>query len=162
MTTLKRLLFAGAIVATSMTQAVSMKGFDATLLNPYILEARVNLEQVAEQFKYDDHGFVKTMWTSVKFAEALYPRQKAALKIPLKKLKHNALALKKGDKALWLPARQLYKAFKHNVYRGWKKDFKNQFKKAKQLSMVTADRDVDVVLFCCYGPSLPLVLKNLA
>ena len=120
MTILRKLLLTGAFIATGMTHAVSMKGFDINLLNPYIQRAHMSFASIV--YRHGDSRIdASTIVKDKKFYKNLYKIQKAALKVILKELKHAAEDLKKSDKALWLPARQLYKAFKHGIYRNWKK-----------------------------------------
>lgn len=132
MITLKKLFFIGIITsATGIAQAVSMQNFDSSILDSYIIKAQADFNKVVGQIKYDDHGSQDIMWRRKTHAKTLYPALKAALKVTLKELKHNALYLKETNKAAWLPARQLYKAFKHNVYRNWKKTFKMDYKRSR-------------------------------
>jgi hypothetical protein len=130
MTIVKQLLIANCILATSLTQAVSMQGFDTSTLVPYVLRAQNALNYADDTVQFDNHGSREIIWTGKGCAKALYPQQKAALKVILKELKHAALALKNNDKTAWLSARQLYKAFKHNIYRHWKKTVKNNYKQS--------------------------------
>lgn len=123
MTISRKLLLIGAFVATGMTQAVSMKGFDISQLNRYIAQSNTALV-LTQQDLQDRYNYARP---EKAFAKELYSLQKSALKIILKKLKHEAKYLKKHDKAAWLPARQLYKGFKHTVYKPWKATFKRNY-----------------------------------
>lgn len=130
MTIAKQLFIANCILTASLTQAVSMEGFDKSTLNPYIIRAQEALNLIREQVQFEDHGEHDIMVVGKKYTKTLYPRQKLALNLILKKLKHTAENLKQGDKATWLTARQLYKAFKDDVYRNWKATFKHNYKKS--------------------------------
>lgn len=122
----KMLLITGALIATiGLMQARSMKNFDATTLNPYIARAQEALVSTEQQLQFNcNAGQYEVFWSGEGFARDLYPQQKAALKVIVKELKQQAKDLKQSDKAIWLPARQLYKAFKHDVYKNWKATFK--------------------------------------
>lgn len=120
MTTLRKMLLMGAFIATGMTQAVSMKGFNITQLYPYIQRAQMSFALIAYRHG-DSRQDASTIVKDKEFYKKLYKNQKAALKVILKELKHTAKDLETFDKTLWLPARQLYKAFKHGVYKNWKK-----------------------------------------
>ena len=118
MTILRKTLLAGAFIATSIAQAGSMNGFDVTTLNPYIKQA----EEALNQGLANAHYRISTEEVATQnYEKLIYTYQKAALKTICKELKRAAKDLKKSDKSLWLPARQLYKAFKHDVYKNWKK-----------------------------------------
>jgi hypothetical protein len=142
----KMLLITGALIATiAMMQARSMKNFDANTLNPYIARAKATLIATEQQLQFNyTGGKYEVFWSDEDFARDLYPQQKAALKVIVKELKHQAKDLKKSDKALWLPARQLYKAFKHDVYKNWKTTFKTKLQEAREQNdpfiMVMDDR----------------------
>jgi len=107
MTIAKTLIVATCILTASLTQAVSMENFDRSTLAPYTRRAQEALD-------------TNKATATTKFKKT-YSAQKSNLKVILKELKHNAKNLKQDDRALWLPARQLYKAFKHDVYENWKK-----------------------------------------
>jgi hypothetical protein len=117
MTTSKKLLFASAFIATCMTQAVSMDGFDTHMLNPYITRAQEALDNAANELEDSINKQGGLLWHGPTYAELLYPQQKTALKAILKELKDNITDDKDASKT----ARQLYKAFKYNVYKSWKK-----------------------------------------
>ena len=121
MTISKKLLFVSALICTTLfAQGVSMEGFDTSILNPYILEAQTTLDQTAVQLEDEINQQGGLYWMESSYAERLYPLQKKALKNILEKIKHSA-EFKKNDPIAYKTARQLYKAFKHSVYKSWKK-----------------------------------------
>ena len=122
MTNLKKLLLTSLlsfIIAT--VHAVSMEGFDTSLLIPYINKAQQALIQVTDEVedKIIQQGGLH--WQGPTYQEILYPLQKEALKAILKELKYTALISKNSDQVTYRTACQLYKAFKYIVYKNWKK-----------------------------------------
>ncbi len=121
MTILKKILLASmlASMATFMS-AVSMEGFDPSLLNPFLVQAQNALDNTAQELENKINKEGGLYWKD-SYTDLLYPLQRAALKAIVKQLKYAAVSLKDGDKTTYRTARQLYKAFKHTVYKSWKK-----------------------------------------
>jgi hypothetical protein len=117
MTISKKLLVATCILTTSLTQAVSMKNFDRSTLAPYIIRAQADLYA---------HTAI-----AIRSGQKTHNLRKKAIKPIKKELKENKKSLKEAlktqtivtadDKANARAARQLYKAFKNDVYKNWKK-----------------------------------------
>lgn len=122
MTTSKKLLVAACILTTSLTQAAWMMNFDYTTFYSYVKQAEINLDTVAAQLLCENHGSKDIAWTGKSYADALYPKQKAALKIILKELQHNTLKSPNNDNTATLS-----KLFKYEVYKSWKRTFKNNY-----------------------------------
>jgi|GEM_PF-2547753 len=128
--TMKQLFLTSCILTASLAQAVSMKDFDRSNLNPYIIRA----EEAVKAIKP----------STLRSREDTRNLQKEELKKIKKELKNNKKELKKNketleeslkvkpeitedDKAALRNARQsyktacqLYKAFKNDVYKNWK------------------------------------------
>lgn len=101
-------LFLGGLVATaSLAQATSMAGFNYNALRPYVEQAMNAVAEIGSK------GFTTD--------RALYIEQKNAIKAIKKSLKQQAKVAKANGDAGWYMQRQLYKAFKKNVYKYWKK-----------------------------------------
>ena len=117
MTILKQLLVVGCLVTASLTQAVSMKNFDRSTLAPYIIRTQAALDA--------------NVATAIRSGQETRNLRKKAIKTIKKELKENKKSLKEAlktqaiitadDKANVRAARQLYKAFKNDIYKNWKK-----------------------------------------
>lgn len=95
------LSFAGSSVyATSSADARSFKS--------YVQQAKDAVE-----------GIAKKSWSN---AKDMYREQKNALKAIKDRLKRSAKAAKASASATWQADRALYKAFKTDVYKNWKKN----------------------------------------
>lgn len=133
MTISKNLLFVGLLI-TNITaiNAVSLEGFDTTLLEPYTQRAQRVSQLMHDTLQFEDHGSREIIWTGKTFAKKLYIVQKKALKTIKRELKLNAKELKDGDQQSYLAACQLHKAFKHLVYKSWKKRVKARYQETKK------------------------------
>ena len=131
MTISKKLLSIGFLASiTTIISAVSMKGFDSSLLTTYIQRAEYELQSVHNALENTTYG-PRHVFTGKAFAKKLYVAQKALFKSIKKELKLLAELQKYNERYLYLEAQQLYKAFKHWVYKSWKKRVKAHYKEAK-------------------------------
>jgi len=120
MKTLKQLLIASCILIPTLTQTAWMKNFDYNTLYSYVDKAQITLNEVHDQVQFENHNSKDILWTGQSCADALYPKQKAALKIILEELK--TLDSKDNDH----PERTS-QLFEHEVYNSWKQTFKNNY-----------------------------------
>jgi hypothetical protein len=109
MTTIKQFFItATCLTAATLAQAVSMEGFDRKTLNPYINEAQEIIDN--------------TQATITRSLSDTHSIQKDAIKAIAKRLHQLANELKKaGARGDYIAAKQLYQAFKKDVYKVWKK-----------------------------------------
>lgn len=140
MTTLKKLLFIPALISGTLAHAVSLDGFDTNLLSPYIEKAQDAFYRVDGTIHLLDHGYNEINITPNKsLAKKLYPLHKAILKSIKKDLKSTAQRNKSSNPQ----AHQLYKAFKHWVYRPWKKRVKELYQESKKINKADAWQWID-------------------
>ena len=121
MTISKKILMSSTLACmVTFISAVSMKGFDPSLLNPFLVQAQNALDNTAQELENKINKGAGLHWRD-SYTDLLYPLQRAALKAFVKQLKYAAVSLKDGDQTMYKTARQLHKAFKHTVYKSWKK-----------------------------------------
>jgi hypothetical protein len=133
MTISKKLLLITSLVAGNFINAVSLENFDTNLLTPYVEKAQSAFRTAHETIQWLDHGPREILVTGKPIAKKLYKAQKAILKDIKKELKHSTVQLQKnGEPQAYLEAQQLYKAFKHLVYKSWKKNVKARYQETKK------------------------------
>ena len=133
MTISKKLLLTSMLAfITTVISAVSMEGFDTNLLTPYIERAEHAFRSAHDTIQWLDHGPQEILVTGKPIAKKLYSAQKAILKYIKKDLKDTAEYHKNNNPQFYIEAQQLYKAFKHLVYKSWKKRVKAQYRESKK------------------------------
>lgn len=132
MTISKKLLLIASLIVGNFVNAVSLEGFDTTLLEQHTQRGQRVLQLMHDTLQFEDHGEKEIIWTGKTFAKKLYPVQKKALKSIKRELKLNAKELKDGNPQEYLAACQLHKAFKHLVYKSWKKSVKARYQETKK------------------------------
>jgi hypothetical protein len=132
MTTLKKLLFIPALISVTLAHAVSLDGFDTSLLTPYVEKAQHAFSVANETIQWLDHGPREILVTGKPVAKKLYSAQKSILKSIKKELKSTAQSHKNINPDAYSEAHQLYKAFKHCVYKPWKECVKARYQESKK------------------------------
>jgi len=133
MTISKKLLFVSMLTASiTAINAVSMDGVDTNLLTPYVEKAQHAFAVAHETVQWQDHGAQEILVTGKPIAKKLYTAQKSILKGIKKELKRTAKLQKNSDAQTYLEAQKLYKAFKHLVYKSWKKSVKARYQETKK------------------------------
>ena len=114
--TMKQLFLTSCILTASLAQAVSMKDFDRSNLNPYIIRAEEAVKAIKPstlRSREDTRNLQKeelkknkeTLEESLKVKPEITEDDKAALR---------------NARQSYKTACQLYKAFKNDVYKNWK------------------------------------------
>src|SRR5438445_12325520 len=116
---LKKLLVTSCILVSTLTQTAWMKNFDYDTFYSYVDKAQTKINEVHDQVQFEEHGNKEILWTGQSCADALYPKQKAALKLILEEIK-----IDPKDNDGTIPISQL---FKHEAYNSWKQTFKNNY-----------------------------------
>jgi hypothetical protein len=132
MTILKKLLFITSLIVGNSIYPASLHTFDANLLTPYVEKAEHAFAVAHETIQWLDHGPREILVTSKPIAKKLYSAQKSILKSIKKELKHTAQLQKNSDLGAHAEAQQLYKAFKHDVYKSWKTRVKAGYQESKK------------------------------
>jgi len=115
--TIRQLFVASCIVTASLAQAVSMKDFDRSRLNPYIIRAQEVVNAIHASTERSLEKTRELQKEALKNIKHELENVKDSLKESLK----TKAVVTNEDKTALRDARQLYKAFKHEVYKVWKK-----------------------------------------
>ena len=115
-------LFIASCIATfQSTQPILWENVDYKTFDAYVTKAYTKLNAVHDQLQFENHGPRDIIWTGKVFADALYPQQKAALKILIEELK---IVDSHNDNLHAIP---LAEFFNHQVYNPWKQEFKHKY-----------------------------------
>lgn len=113
-----KMLFATCLLTASFTQAAICSNVNYRIFDLYVTKAVKELAHAGELLQWEDHGPREIIWSGQSFADALYPKQKAALKNLLEEINSMTLnTVHDGTNEL----------FKHEVYNQWKRNFKNNY-----------------------------------
>jgi hypothetical protein len=132
MTTSQKSLFIAAMILGNLAYASSLDSFDTSLLTPYVEKAEHAFGIAHETIQWLDHGSREILVTGKPIAKKLYSAQKAILKSIKKELKHTSQRCKNTNPNRYDESHQLYKAFKHLVYKPWKKQVKARYQESKK------------------------------
>jgi hypothetical protein len=120
MTTVKKFLLSIAAVgalSASVTQAISLAGFDMSTLIPLKNESIAAEQQVKKAMES-----TRSIYTSGKsFLKDTYEKTKAQLKLISARLKNDYKITRANGNAAWYYKKQTYKAYKRYIYNYWKK-----------------------------------------
>lgn len=132
MTISKKVLFTAIITsAASITQAVSIKNFDASTLAPYQQQVQNDVNKTINDLneKSPSGTFI---CTNKKDAKTIYKQLKEAFRNMRKELATKVNQLKNHPQSIHLYARQLAEAFEILIYEPWKTTCKTNYKQARK------------------------------
>jgi hypothetical protein len=115
MTISKKLFLILILAIVNIVQSAIIEDRDYQTFYKYVDLAAQELIYIDEQLQHEKHGDREIMVSGQSYAEELYPRQKKMLKALSKFIKKTQNTV-------------LYKKFKYEVYKQWKKTFKKNYK----------------------------------
>ena len=132
MSTIIRSLIISSSLIANLIHPASLDSFDTNLLTPYVERAQHAFEVAHETIQWLDHGPHDILVTGKSIAKKLYSAQKAILKCIKNELKYASQPQKDINPNPHSQTHQLYKAFKHLVYKPWKKRVKARYQESKK------------------------------
>jgi hypothetical protein len=120
--TLQQLFIASCMLTSIATQAAWPEGINSEKFDLYIKKACLKLDKINVQLQLEQLNSSHTI-SGQDYADILYARRIAAFKDIFKEIKSN-----KDDKHDEI----LHQHFKKEVYKSWKREFKNHYKESAQ------------------------------